>query len=77
MRFLGLRVSEWIAILGFLISSVYGLMKFYHLFNKMSDSLDSLGETIKRITTQNDDHEKRITKLEFWRLAEKESKDEN
>ena len=76
MLFLGLRITEWIAIVSFLVGAVYGLMKFYHLFNKMSDTLESLRGTMKDITKQNGDHEKRITSLEFWRDS-KEGTHEN
>lgn len=67
MLFLGLKITEWIAVLTFLGGVAYGILKFYHLFNKMLDTLDSLQGAINTITTQNTDHEKRISSLEAWR----------
>ncbi|MGX6993932.1 hypothetical protein CBF34_07015 [Vagococcus penaei] len=67
MIFLGLRITEWIAVLSFLGGISYGILKFYHLFNKMLDTLNELKSAIETITTQNVDHEKRITSLEMWK----------
>lgn len=78
MLFLGLKVTEWIAILTFLGGIAFAVMKFYHLFNKMLETLDSLNEAINNITTQNADHEKRLTIIEqklvsLFKIVKKEN----
>lgn len=64
MNFLGFTVMETIGIITFLSGLIFSGMKFYHLFAKMLDTLESLKVAINSITTQNADHENRITRLE-------------
>lgn len=73
MLFLGLRITEWIAVVTFFSGGIYGLMKYYHLFASMNETLADLRVTMEKITTQNGDHEKRISSLEEWRESKKES----
>lgn len=80
MNLSNLRVTEIVA-LGTAISGIgLATMKFYHLFNKMIETLEDLNETINNITIQNANHESRITILEqkvisiFKNLAKLEEK---
>lgn len=64
MKYLGLGVTEWIAVITFVAGVIYGLMKFYNLFMSLGSSINRLNQLINNLESRFDDHEHRITKLE-------------
>lgn len=64
MTIWGLKITEWIALLGFAAGIIFGLMKFYNLFMQLDSSIKTLNKLINTLKVKFDDHEIRITRLE-------------
>lgn len=60
MRVFGLNLTEIIAIVSFFGGVLFGLMKFYHMFSRLEETMTNVEEAIKRLN----DHEVRISVLE-------------
>lgn len=55
-----LSVESWIALAAFCGSLLYGVMKFYHVFSKLEESM----QEVKRAVDRLNNHETRIARIE-------------
>ena len=56
---MNLTVEQWLAVITFL-GIIFALMKFYHVFSQLEDSMKELKEAVERLNN----HEIRISRLE-------------
>lgn len=57
---MNLTVEQWLAVITFLGGIIFALMKFYHVFSQLEDSMKELKEAVERLNN----HEIRISRLE-------------
>lgn len=60
MHVFGLSLTEILAIVSFGGGVLYGLMKFYHMFSRLEETMDNVEKAVNRLN----DHEVRISILE-------------
>ena len=56
---MNLTVEQWLAVITFLGGIIFALMKFYHVFSQLEDSMKELKEAVERLNN----HEIRISRL--------------
>ena len=57
---MNLTVEQWLAVITFLGGIIFALMKFYHVFSQLEESMKELKEAVERLNN----HEIRISRLE-------------
>ena len=57
---MNLTVDHWLAVITFLAGIIFALIKFYHVFSQLEDSMKELKEAVERLNN----HEIRISRLE-------------
>ena len=60
MEIFGMNLSEIVTTLTFLGGGIFGLMKFYHVFSKLEETMGKVERAVDRLN----DHEVRISVLE-------------
>ena len=57
---MNLTLEQWLALITFLSGIIFALMKFYHVFSQLEDSMKELKQAVDRLNN----HEVRISQLE-------------
>lgn len=57
---MNLTLEQWLALITFLGGIIFALMKFYHVFSQLEDSMKELKQAVDRLNN----HEVRISRLE-------------
>lgn len=57
---MNLTLEQWLALITFLGGIIFALMKFYHVFSQLEDSMKELKQAVDRLNN----HEVRISQLE-------------
>lgn len=57
---MNLTLEQWLALITFLDGIIFALMKFYHVFSQLEDSMKELKQAVDRLNN----HEVRISRLE-------------
>lgn len=57
---MNLTLEQWLALITFLGGIIFTLMKFYHVFSQLEDSMKELKQAVDRLNN----HEVRISRLE-------------
>ena len=57
---MNLTLEQWLAVITFLSGIIFALMKFYHVFSQLEDSMKELKQAVDRLNN----HEVRISRLE-------------
>ncbi|WP_312541216.1 hypothetical protein [Enterococcus sp.] len=64
MDLTNLTVTEWIAVISFVGSLIFGFSKFYALFTKMDSTLKDLKKTIQEVEKSHAEYSTRLARIE-------------